>query len=251
VQSLVARLLFGALAFAIIASFSTEKAAAAVTAPCADCVLLPANRPDPAPLVVLLHGDNESARARAAMWQKPLQARGIALLSLACPKDLGCAGSFWRWDGDPRWLAEQVEAAAKQIPIDRSRVWLIGWSGGASYLGYRVREIPPIFAALVFHGGGMAPRPREEPDEAASCASPPLPALFLVGDKNPLHALVLALRKSLSRCAHELAWHLIPGAAHDGERAALADPKRVAAVLSWLEQHPRDRARHEAASKSD
>ena len=208
---------------------------------CRGCVLESAGGTTPAPLVVLLHGDNESASARAAMWLKPLKARGFAMLSVACPKDRGCPDSFWRWDGDPRWLFAQVEAAARRIAIDRSRIFLIGWSGGASYMGFRADAWSPLFAALVFHGGGMAP-PLDAAGRPLHCDSAPPPALFLVGDKNPLHHLALALRKSLLACHHDVTWRLLAGADHDGERAALRHPETVTALLDWLAVHRRNAA---------
>lgn len=205
---------------------------------CAGCVLEAAERPGPAPLVVLLHGDGESARTRAGMWRRWLRPRGFALLALSCPAERGCQGSFWRWDGDPSWLDAQVEAASRLIAVDRQRVFLVGWSGGASYMGWRADALSHSFAALVFHGGGMTPRQGDD-GRPERCARPPPPALFLVGDKNPLHHLAQSLRKSLLACRHDVTWRLLPGADHDGERTALSDPKKVTDVLDWLQAHPR------------
>jgi predicted esterase len=241
-QSAATETLAVALLFTIGLAIAGPDAVAEPPAPlCAGCLLEAAARPGPTPLVVLLHGDGESAPARAAMWRRWLRPRGFALLSLACPVALGCKGSFWRWDGDPAWLDAQVEAAARRLSIDRERVFLIGWSGGASYMGWRVHALSRSFAALVFHGGGMAP-PRGDDGRPAQCGSPPRPALFLVGDKNPLHHLAQSLRKALAACQHEVAWRLLPGADHDGERAALSDPKKVTEVLDWLQSHPRGSA---------
>lgn len=199
---------------------------------CTDCVLLPSGRAGPAPLVVLLHGDNESAASRAAQWRSAAASRGFALLSLACPRLLGCRGSYWQWDGAPDWVDKQVEVAGHRIALDPKRIWLVGWSGGATYVGMHAQHWSSRFAALMFHGGGVPPSER-------TCAESPLPALFLVGDRNPLHYLVQAQRESLARCGHEISWHLLPGADHAGERLALSSPAQLQAVLDWLEAHPR------------
>lgn len=205
---------------------------------CSDCVLVPSGRPGktPAPLLVVLHGDNESASSRAAQWKAAAASRGFALLALSCPRSLGCQGSWWQWDGAPGWVDAQVEAAASATAVDPRRIWLVGWSGGATYVGMHVQHWSRLFAALMFHGGGV-------PQSEKFCAAPPLPALFLVGDRNPLHYLVQAQRESLERCGHELAWRLLPGADHAGERAALTDPAQLRPVLDWLEAHPRKEGR--------
>lgn len=245
-SSIVSALLFS-IAFSVAASRVAKAEPVSSESLCTGCVLEAAERPGPAPLVVLLHGDGETARNRAGMWRPWLRPRGFALLSLSCPAELGCKGSFWRWDGDPSWLDQQVAVAARLISVDRERVFLVGWSGGASYMGWRADALSRSFAALVFHGGGMAPRQGDD-GRPERCATPPLPALFLVGDKNPLHHLAQSLRKSLLACAHDVTWRLLPGADHDGERAALSDSKKVTDVLDWLQAHPRRAPTAEPAS---
>lgn len=175
---------------------------------------------------MLLHGDGGQAPLRLVeAWERLAAPRGIALLALACPRDLGCQGSWWQWDGDPAWLGEQVRAASTKVAIDPARVALVGWSGGASYLGRRLEDLGPPFSAVVFHGGGIPPA-------GAPCAARPLPTYFLVGDENPLHHLAVRLRDEARRCGHAVAWDLVPGADHAGEWKAQVT--RGEAVLGWL-----------------
>jgi poly(3-hydroxybutyrate) depolymerase len=191
----------------------------------ADVIDLPAGR-DAVPLVVVLHGDREHAEAAAARWRASTAKRGWALLALECPHDLGCKDSFWRWDGEPAWVVEQVAAIAKRRAIDRTRVYLVGWSGGASYIGARASAWSRDFAAIVLHGGGMAP-------ESADCPDPGLPAYFLVGDRNPLHYLAKQLRGYFDACHQDVTWDVVAGADHAKEEAALT-PRKAAAILDWL-----------------
>jgi predicted esterase len=194
--------------------------------PCRGCLLsLPADDA-PAPLLVLLHGDGQSPATLYAKWRPWAEARGIAVLALACPADEGCQGSWWRWDGDPRWLEGQVDAVGAVHAIDRSRLWLVGWSGGASYMGWRTQAIERTFAALVLHGGGMAP-------PLQGCPTPRASTYFLVGDRNPLHRLAMDLRDHYRSCRQDLTWTLLPGADHEGEWSAL-DAHRGNAILDWL-----------------
>lgn len=230
------RALSGVL-FAAAVVFVPEIASAArptVTGdPCAGCVTSWSPGDEPAPLLVVLHGDwGMNAAALHAAWEPLVASRGISLLALACPKDEGCKdGSFWRWNGPPAWIDRMVASVStSHREVDRSRLWIAGWSGGATYLGYRTVELEQRFAALVFHGGGAAPY-------GSACASPSSPTYFLVGDKNPLHNLTVELRDHYRTCGNELTWNVLPGADHDKEWQALA--KTGPAIVDWLVAHPR------------
>lgn len=180
-------------------------------------------------MLVVLHGDREHASAAAARWRAAAKARNFALLSLECPKDQGCKDSFWKWDGKPSWVLEQVAAVTKSQSIDPKRIYLAGWSGGATYIGWHVQAWPEVFAAIVIHGGGAAP-------SDATCVE--LPAYFLVGDQNPLHHLVVALRDYYAACKQPFEWQLVKGGGHADEEAALTK-RRALAILDWLSAHAR------------
>ena len=205
-----------------------------IPAPCTGCTLdLPAEAEGAVPLVVLLHGDRQAATSIEAWWKKAVLARGWALLALQCPRDQKCGDSYWRWDGDPQWVSDQVAAVGKQVALDPARRFLVGWSGGASWIGERAQAWEPVFAAVVIHGGGIAPRD-------AGCPARGLPAYFLVGDKNPLHGHGRELRAYFDACKADVMWDLVEGAAHDGEEDALTrSPHKADAILDWLGAHAR------------
>ncbi len=216
---------------AVALAGSTARAAPPA-APCKSCTLaVPAKVDGALPLVVVLHGDRQAATTAGTWWSKAATARGWAVLALQCPRDQGCDDSFWKWDGEPQWVFDQVAAVGKQIALDPARVYLVGWSGGASWMGWRLQAWDAVFAAIVIHGGGIAPR-----DEG--CPAHGLPAYFLVGDKNPLHRHARELRESLDACKADVTWDLIKGAEHDGEADALTR-KKADAILDWLAAHAR------------
>lgn len=199
--------------------------------PCAGCTLDvygDASAGAPMPLLVVLHGDHERASNTAARWRGAAKQRRWALLSLQCPTAEQCKGSWWQWNGDPQWVRDQIAQVAAQLPIDPDRTYAAAWSGGATYLGMRMPIWHELFAAIVIHGGGKAPR-----EEPAVCPARALPAYFLVGDGNPLHGLARDLRDYFVRCKQDVQWTLLPGADHPKEDRAL-DGKRALAILDWL-----------------
>ena len=195
--------------------------------PCSECLAsLPAGT-DPRPLLVLLHGDGESAASILALWERAAAPRGIVVFAPACPRSEGCTGqSWWKWDGDPSWLLRQIDALAQLRAIDRERMWLAGWSGGGTYIGWNTQELERTFAALVIHGGGVRPKdPR--------CSEPKAAVYFLGGNGNPYHYLAEELHDYYVRCAHDdTTWTVVKGADHGGEREALVS--RREAILDWL-----------------
>jgi poly(3-hydroxybutyrate) depolymerase len=210
----------------VVVALLAAPAVAKPEPPCPHCTLdVPAKADKAIPLVVLLHGDRQKAPALAAWWRSAVVERGWALLSLQCPTNLGCKDSWWQWNGDPSWVADQ---AGKVDGIDRSRVYLVGWSGGASYIGDRGRAWEAWFAAVVIHGGGVPPD-----DETCPAA---LPAYFLVGDNNPLHRHAVSLRGFYDGCKQDVTWDLVRGADHEREEQALT-AKKARIILDWMASH--------------
>ena len=193
---------------------------------------LAANEDDGArPLLVVLHGNNETAAKRASRWRDAVEQHGWRLLALDCPAELGCDdnGRWYAWNGDPSWVHERVRALAAHTRIDMARVYLVGWSGGATYIGKKLPAWETMFAGIVIHGGGAPPS-----DDA--CPTRRLPAYFLVGDRNPAHGSSRRLREYFERCDQDVRWDLIPGANHVEEDEALT-PEKAAEILRWLESH--------------
>jgi poly(3-hydroxybutyrate) depolymerase len=208
----------------------TDVAVTQPEAPCRGCTIdTPPTRQGDLPLLVVLHGNKEHAPAAAARWREAALERGWALLSLECPREDGCEdGKWYAWNGAPSWVQQQVDAIAQQLPIDPSKRFLAGWSGGASYIGMNAYRLNG-FAAVVFHGGGQPPLGTED------CPANALPAYFLVGDGNPTHGAAIRLKTYLEKCGQELSWDVLRGAGHYDEAKAL-DHDKAHAILDWLDQ---------------
>jgi len=218
------------IALVVVATVSIAQAAPAP--PCKGCTLdVPAKHDGAMPLLVVLHGDREHAPAAAARWRAAAKARGWVLLALECPHDKDCKDSWWQWDGEPSWVEDRVADVGAALEIDPKRIYLAGWSGGATYMGMHAQAWTQTFAALVIHGGGHSP--------GGDCPARPLPAYFLIGDKNPLHYLMKGLRAWFDDCKQDIVWDLVAGGDHDKEERAL-DKKKAIAILDWLAARPRN-----------
>jgi poly(3-hydroxybutyrate) depolymerase len=207
--------------FAVLALASISRAAYA-DPPCKGCRLAMPEGDEPAPLVVTLHGDHQPVATIHDAWTRLARKHGFGVLSLACPRDLGCKGSFWQWDGDPSWVTDQV---AKVARADQARLYIVGWSGGATYIGWHAQFFEKTFKAIVIHGGGAPPAD-------AACADPKRSVYFLAGSKNPLHGLTVRLRDYFTACKNDVTWDLVRGADHEGEWNALGEhgPR----IVAWL-----------------
>jgi len=172
----------------------------------------------PAPALIVLHGDRESAATAAARWRAAVRERGWILVAPDAP---GETRSWWQWDGD----AAVVTGLVKELAP--TKVYIAGWSGGASYLGAHAAKLG--IAGVVIHGGGMPPRD-------GVCPAHPLPAYFLVGDANPLHHLAVALRAYFAACHDDVVWDLVHRGDHDAEARALTKAKALL-ILDWLSAH--------------
>jgi poly(3-hydroxybutyrate) depolymerase len=203
--------------------------------PCAGCITrVPSlkGQAAPMPLVVVLHGDGGEPSRMVRLLRAEADKRGYLVLAVACPQDRGCAEqSWWRWDGSPAWLVEQVQALAAVWPVDPQRIFVMGWSGGASYLTSRMAEVPSLFSAVALGGGGMPSR------ADAACALRPAPIFMVSGDQNPLHDLARAARDALRSCHHEVRWVLLHRAGHAAEWLAF-ERAQVAAMFDFFAVHP-------------
>lgn len=201
---------------------------------CAGCLFEPAPGPTdvPRPLLVLLHGDEGSPSKLFGAWKTAAAQANVHLFAPKCPTSEGCAGSWWRWDRDPKWILDRVEDLGRRASVDPKKRYLAGWSGGTTYISFHVPRWFPTFAALSLAGGGAPSRD----DGCFVGAGGPCGAVhYLAGDKNPLFSLAEGAHAYLERCGHDVTWELHPGADHAGEWRAYE--REVGQLMTWLTSH--------------
>lgn len=187
--------------------------APAVQAPamCSKCTLDAPPHGDAISLIVVLRDEHDTSPLAAGEWREPALTNGWALLTLV------------GWErGEPSWIAAQVLIAAKLLPIDLARMYLISSSNGAAYMARHVQALSETFAALVIAGGGGPPAVNTCPDQV-------LPVYFLV-DASDIAAR--ELRSYLERCKQPTVWNLTHGPRPPDRRTVLG-------ILDWLHHHVR------------
>ena len=196
-------------------------------AACRDCVLVVPEHP--IGLLVVLHGDDAGASEAFLDWRDAAKHARLALLAPQCPADRGCSGSWWRWalsaQHDPAWLDAQIATVTSAAQIDR--VYLAGFSGGASYLASWAPAHAGPISRVAFVSGGYPATDR--------CPARPLSTLFLIGSDDPMiDPYVRPLAEWLRTCANvDVTWRLVPRLGHAAMHAGLRKG-RAAEVVTWL-----------------
>ena len=215
----VSLLLFGALwptlAFAESSGGSGGSTGTRSDYPCSGCITVTPPgyaAGTPVPLLVTFHGDEGEPRYIHGELEGHAEDAGFLIVSLRCPRDLGCSGSWWRWEANSRshdfaWLGEQVDQVEADYDVERNQVYLAGFSGGSSYLSEVMPRFSDRFAGAIYFGGGYEPY-------GVECPSCQVPVHFIIGDSDFLLDGAMDLRGWYESCGHEVDWQLVPGTDH-------------------------------------
>ncbi len=191
----------------------------------------------PTPLVIALHGDEGRPKATHGIWKRAAQEKGFILVSPECPRSLGCKGRWgdgtWHRGGTAAsiaWLDAQIDAVEAAYNIDRSRVYLVGGSRGAVFVGFFADAFAPRFAAVAMYGGGYS-------SFANRCAACAVPAYVLVGDNDFLLDIAMKARDWFRDCGSEVELDTLPGVDHRGIGKAIMKGK-ASTILEWFRARP-------------
>lgn len=227
-------------------------------------------RPDPMPttalpLVISLHGDGgNSASMRAAL---PLEAAATNAGQQAVfvyPKS--AAGAFEYWSDAGRaheglFVQQLISALQGPLGIDANRVYLVGFSGGATManaLGCRLGR--GVIRGLGIHSGSLYPAGGDfgyTPGGGVTCALPPAILVWGMTDATPGvdFATGQAIRNNYlathgcaasttpfapapcvnyDDCAHTVSWCAIPGLGHSVWGSGSTAEQSAATAIWWF-----------------
>ncbi len=185
------------------------------------------------------HGDNAPAYHKKFVQSlAPAALRAnVSLFAPRCPRDLGCTtASFWQWEmtrsHDPDWLGARIDEAIARYAADPKRVVAVGYSGGATYLGYYASSHPERFVAVAHVSGGST-------FGVTACPSIKYPVLFYLGatrSDDPVYRGRSRAYLRRVRRARDVVWRAERGVTHVGMLDRLANGG-ADDVIAWLVAH--------------
>ena len=166
----------------------------------------------PLPLVLLLHGSGRDGQVVVDAWK-----------GLAAKEKFIIVGpdSFdpWAWQSDkdsPNFLRAVVEQVNAKHPIDASRIYLFGHSGGAVYALLLALVESEFFAATAVHAGQLHP----ENYNLFAKAHRHMPIAIWVGDQDtsfPVDMVKTTVKEFQSR-GFQVELTVIPNGTHRYEQ---------------------------------
>jgi MYXO-CTERM domain-containing protein len=176
------------------------------------------------PILFALHGDEGKPDYIYSSFKSLQKSQGGPFILVAPRAPFG-GGSWYKATSQHTTFIDAVIAEAKtQWNIDEDRIWITGWSGGATFLGNYVTSRQDILSAVVFYlGAGGAWLPYSPP--AGSCK---IPARFVIGTADFLYSNAADLKQLLEQKGHQVSWVELPGVGHDFQKSTLPD------TWTWL-----------------
>ncbi len=179
------------------------------------------------PVLIAFHGDEGTPNVITSFLTQAAEANGYILFAPQCPLAGGCnTGSWWRWNQPMSWAFSQLDTLQAQYNVDLNRVYAIGGSGGAVYLGYRSDELSPRVAGFAMVSGGFS-------SYSGACQACKIPLYILIGDQDFLLSQTQQARTFFEQCGNEVVFDLLPGVDHQGGGQSLATGKG-SEILQWF-----------------
>jgi pimeloyl-ACP methyl ester carboxylesterase len=176
------------------------------------------------PLLLALHGDEGTPDYIYSVF-KGLQGTSGGAFILVAPKAPFGGGSWYQSTSNhTTFINAVIDKLLKQYNIDQDRIWVTGWSGGATFLGYYAIKRQDILAAVVYHMGGGGGGSYSPP--AGSCK---IPGRFVIGTADFLYNLAQKQYNTMKQNGHSVKWVELPGVGHK------FDNKTLPATWTWLQ----------------
>ncbi|HEX2493566.1 MAG TPA: dienelactone hydrolase family protein [Steroidobacter sp.] len=169
----------------------------------------PADSEDP-PLLIVLHGSYGSARQMLNAWTALASEEGLLLLA---PQARDRKVWSIRADG-PAFIRALVDEVQRRHPLDRERIYLFGYSGGAVYALTLSMIESEYFAAVAVYGGVW----RASNEFAAlRYARRKVPIAIFMGERDEFFPsfAVRNTQRALEEAGHEVNLTILGYVAHD------------------------------------
>jgi predicted esterase len=176
------------------------------------------------PLLLTLHGDEGTPDYIYQVFYG--QQKSSPTFILVAPKAPFGGGSWYQATSQHvTFINAVISTVLAKYNIDQDRIWITGWSGGATFLGYYAIARQDILAAVVYHMGGGGGGSYSPP--AGSCK---IPARFVIGSADFLYSLAKTQYTTLTSKGHETVWIELPGVGHNFDSKTLPD------TWAWIQK---------------
>jgi len=172
------------------------------------------------PLLVSLHGTDGSPEKALTAWSRAAIEAEVYLL---CPAP---AGKNWQIEPDTSRILGLIHLATEKHAIDPRRVYLTGFSSGATFAGILGTSEPSVFGALTLTSGHLS----GTVDRATR--DPAAPAIHIVHGEQDEAFPIRAARKSVARfrrLGYTVSYTEVPDMSHDYPSTDL-----TRRLLAWM-----------------
>ncbi len=176
------------------------------------------------PLLLALHGDEGTSDYIYSAFKGMQDSSGGAFILIA-PKAPYGGGSWYKaTSSHTTFINAVLNWAINSYNVDLDRIWVTGWSGGATFLGYYAPLRQDILAAVVYYMGAGGVGSYSPPQ--GSCK---VPARFVIGNKDFLYKLASNHYQLLKGNGHLVEWIELKGVGHKFQYSTLPG------TWSWLQ----------------
>jgi predicted esterase len=183
----------------------------------------------PWPLLVELHGDEGSPEISAIPMWLPVWKQDSSYLWVS-PK-APYANGLWYQDIDRHtvFMDHVIAKLAADYNVDIDRIWIMGGSGGACFLGGYAFQRQNIFAAV--HYAQCACRAGSDNPPTPYCK---IPARYVECPGDPYYEGTHAHYEKLKALGHEVEWVDAPC---EGHKVYTGPGGATTSALEWLKRH--------------
>jgi poly(3-hydroxybutyrate) depolymerase len=181
------------------------------------------------PVVVLLHGSGWDGKELANPWKSLAAAEHFIIVA---PNSLH-ADTWSLEDDSPEFLHQVVDQIKATHPIDETRIYLFGHSGGARYALALALIDSEYYAAAAVHAGALAP----SSERFFALAKRHMPIAIWVGDHDSIFPLesVKATRALFDEHGFQTDLFTIPNHAHNYDEVSTNVERKVWGFLRQTE----------------
>ncbi len=175
------------------------------------------------PVLLALHGDEGTSDYIYSVFRGLQNDTGGAFILIAPKAPFGGGSWYKATSSHYTFINNVISWTLSKYNIDQDRLWITGWSGGATFLGYYAPKRQDILAAVIYHMGAGGVGSYSPPP--ASCK---VPARFVIGSNDFLYKLASSHYSLLKGQGHQVDWIELKGVGHSFQKSTLP------ATWSWL-----------------